>query len=43
MASPMHQFEIQQVLPLPTVNIPGLGAIDLSINNSVMAMMLAAL
>ena len=42
MASPMHQFEIQQVLPLPTVNIPGLGAIDLSINNSVMAMMLAA-
>ncbi|WP_304176978.1 F0F1 ATP synthase subunit A, partial [Phenylobacterium aquaticum] len=42
MASPMHQFEIHPVLPLPTVNVPGLGAIDLSINNSILSMMIAA-
>jgi len=42
MASPMHQFEIQPVLTLPTVNVPGVGAIDLSINNSIMAMLIAA-
>ncbi|MFN3520603.1 MAG: F0F1 ATP synthase subunit A [Phenylobacterium sp.] len=42
MASPMHQFEIQPVLTLPTVNVPGIGAIDLSINNSIMAMLIAA-
>lgn len=42
MASPMHQFEIQPVLTLPTVNVPGVGAIDLSINNSILSMMIAA-
>ncbi len=42
MASPMHQFEIQPVLALPTVNIPGLGMIDLSINNSILSMLIAA-
>lgn len=42
MASPMHQFEIQPVLTLPTVNVPGIGAIDLSINNSIMSMLIAA-
>lgn len=42
MASPMHQFEIHPVLTLPTVNVPGLGAIDLSINNSILSMMIAA-
>ncbi|HPA37616.1 MAG TPA: hypothetical protein PLV04_02640, partial [Phenylobacterium sp.] len=42
MASPMHQFEIQPVLTLPTVNVPGIGAIDLSINNSIMSMLSAA-
>ena len=42
MASPMHQFEIQPVLTLPTVNLPGVGAIDLSINNSILSMIIAA-
>lgn len=42
MASPMHQFEIHPVLTLPTLNVPGLGAIDLSINNSIPAMLIAA-
>ncbi len=39
---PMHQFMIQKIVTLPTVNVPGLGAIDLSINNSIAAMLLAA-
>jgi F-type H+-transporting ATPase subunit a len=43
MADPMHQFQIQKIVELPTVTVPGLGAIDLSITNSVAAMMLAAL
>lgn len=42
MASPMHQFEIKPVLTLPTVEVPGVGMIDLSINNSIMAMLIAA-
>ena len=40
---PMHQFQIQKIVELPTVTVPGLGAIDLSITNSVAAMMSAAL
>ena len=43
MADPMHQFQIAKIVELPTVTVPGLGAIDLSITNSVFAMMLAAL
>ncbi|USQ96448.1 F0F1 ATP synthase subunit A [Caulobacter sp. RL271] len=43
MADPMHQFQIQKIVELPTVTVPGLGAIDLSITNSVFAMLLAAL
>ncbi|HJV41851.1 F0F1 ATP synthase subunit A [Caulobacter sp.] len=43
MADPMHQFQIKKIVELPTVTVPGLGAIDLSITNSVAAMMLAAL
>ncbi|HWT51541.1 MAG TPA: F0F1 ATP synthase subunit A [Caulobacter sp.] len=43
MADPMHQFQIKKIVELPTVTVPGLGAIDLSITNSVFAMMLAAL
>lgn len=43
MADPMHQFQITKIVELPTVTVPGLGAIDLSITNSVFAMMLAAL
>ena len=39
---PMHQFMIQKIVTLPTVTVPGLGAIDLSINNSIAAMLLAA-
>lgn len=42
MADPMHQFQIQKIVELPPVTIPGLGAIDLSITNSVFAMLLAA-
>jgi F-type H+-transporting ATPase subunit a len=42
MADPMHQFEIQKVLELPTITVPGIGAIDLSLTNSTVAMMLAA-
>ncbi|HEX6860615.1 MAG TPA: F0F1 ATP synthase subunit A [Caulobacteraceae bacterium] len=41
MADPMHQFEIQ-VLKKLDLTIPGLGTIDLSITNSVVAMALAA-
>jgi F-type H+-transporting ATPase subunit a len=43
MADPMHQFQIKKIWDLPTVTVPGVGAIDLSITNSVAAMMLAAL
>lgn len=39
---PMHQFMIQKVVELPSVTVPGLGAIDLSITNSIAAMLLAA-
>lgn len=42
MADPMHQFQITKIVELPTVTVPGLGAIDLSITNSVAAMLLAA-
>jgi F-type H+-transporting ATPase subunit a len=43
MADPMHQFQIQKIVELPTVTVPGLGAIDLSITNSIAAMLSAAL
>ncbi len=43
MADPMHQFQIQKIVELPTVTVPGLGAIDLSITNSVAAMLSASL
>jgi F-type H+-transporting ATPase subunit a len=42
MADPMHQFQVNKIVELPTVTVPGLGAIDLSITNSVAAMLLAA-
>jgi F-type H+-transporting ATPase subunit a len=38
---PLHQFAIEKVVNLPTVNLGGL-AIDLSITNSVVAMLIAA-
>ena len=40
---PMSQFLIRKVVPLPPVAIPGVGVIDLSITNSVVAMLIAAL
>ncbi len=42
MASPMEQFEIQKGLQLPTVPLPGGLSVDLSLNNSIMAMLIAA-
>lgn len=42
MASPMEQFQIHKGLQLPTVELPGGIAIDLSMNNSIMAMLIAA-
>ena len=42
MADPMHQFEVQPVLEIPPVSVPGLGLIDLSITNSTVAMLVAA-
>jgi F-type H+-transporting ATPase subunit a len=39
---PLHQFAIEKVVALPPVNVPGLGLLDLSITNSVMAMLIAA-
>ncbi len=39
---PMHQFLIHKVVDLPRVAVPGLCTIDLSITNSVIAMMVAA-
>jgi len=40
---PMSQFLIHKVLAFPLVKVPGLGSLDLSITNSVVAMMAAAL
>ncbi|ALL12144.1 F0F1 ATP synthase subunit A [Caulobacter henricii] len=41
MADPMHQFQVSKIVELPTVTVLGL-PIDLSITNSVAAMLLAA-
>ena len=41
MADPMHQFQVSKIVELPTVTVFG-QAIDLSITNSVAAMLLAA-
>lgn len=40
---PLHQFTIEKVVELPPVTIPGLGLVDLSITNSVVAMLIAAI
>jgi len=42
MADPMHQFQIQKVVDLPDVTIPGVGVIDMAITNSTIAMFIAA-
>jgi F-type H+-transporting ATPase subunit a len=39
---PMEQFLVHKVAPLPPVDIPGLGVVDLSITNSVLFMFIAA-
>jgi F-type H+-transporting ATPase subunit a len=39
---PMHQFLIHKVVPIQPVDVPGLGLLDLSITNSVVAMGAAA-
>ncbi|MEO7026324.1 MAG: F0F1 ATP synthase subunit A [Caulobacteraceae bacterium] len=39
---PMEQFLIHRIVPLPPVMVPGLGALDLSITNSVLFMLIAA-
>ena len=39
---PLHQFAIEKVVALPPVSVPGLGLIDLSNTNSVVAMMICA-
>ena len=40
---PMRQFMIHKVVEIAPIDVPGLGMIDLSITNSVVAMMVAAL
>src|ERR1019366_9692642 len=39
---PMEQFLVRKVVDLPPIPVPGLGAIDMSITNSVMFMLIAA-
>jgi F-type H+-transporting ATPase subunit a len=39
---PMHQFLIHKIVDLPPVTLPGIGPLDLSITNSVAAMLFAA-
>ena len=43
MADPIHQFQIQKVVDLPDVTLPVLGAVDLAITNSHIAMTVAFL
>jgi F-type H+-transporting ATPase subunit a len=39
---PMEQFLIRKLVAIPAFNVPGIGAVDLSITNSVATMILAA-
>jgi F-type H+-transporting ATPase subunit a len=39
---PLHQFAIETIVKLPTFVLPGVGAVDMSITNSVLAMLVAA-
>ena len=41
MAGPLEQFEIHRVVELPTVTLPVVGALDLSITNSTLSMLIA--
>ena len=39
---PMNQFMIHKVIPLPPIEIPGVGMLDMSITNSVLFLLIAA-
>ncbi|MHB8529368.1 MAG: F0F1 ATP synthase subunit A, partial [Caulobacteraceae bacterium] len=39
---PMEQFLVRKVADWPPIRIPGVGAIDMSITNSVLFMLIAA-
>ena len=39
---PMNQFMIRPIVPLPPIEVPGLGSLDLSITNSVAIMLVSA-
>lgn len=41
MADPLHQFQIQKIVDLPDVTLPGIGYVDLAITNSHVAMTIA--
>lgn len=41
MADPIHQFQIEKVVDLPDVTLPGVGLIDFAITNSHIAMTIA--
>lgn len=41
MADPLHQFQIQKIVELPDVTLPGVGVVDLAITNSHIAMTVA--
>ncbi len=38
MADPLHQFQIQKIVDLPDVTLPGIGTVDLAFTNSHLAM-----
>lgn len=38
MADPLHQFQIQKIIDLPDVTLPGIGPVDLAFTNSHLAM-----
>ena len=41
MADPLHQFQIQKIVDLPDLTVPGLGTVDLAFTNSHLAMTIA--
>ncbi len=41
MADPLHQFQINKIVDLPDVTVPGLGVVDLAFTNSHLAMTIA--
>lgn len=43
MADPLHQFQIQKLVELPDVTLPGVGVVDLAFTNSHLAMTIAFL